>query len=264
MHPILFRLGGFELGTYGLILVLGFLAALWLAKRQGELDGLSGEAVSDLAVTVLMAGIIGSKLLMVIVDVSRGSLGFGQIFDLATLRAGGHVHGGIIGGALAFWWRCRKLKLPYASTLDALAPSVELGQGLGRLGCFSAGCCYGTTCQLPWAVTFHSHEAERISGTPLGIPLHPVQLYTLLVNLGIMALLLVLRKKRRFKGEVISGYFVLEGLGRILTETWRGDLDRGFWLGLEWLSTGRLTSIGMVLLGLGLWVGFRRRAMVEA
>lgn len=264
MHPILFRIGGFELGTYGLVLVLGFFASLWLAKRQGKLDGLSPEAVSDLAITLLMAGILGSKLLMIGVDLVRGVIGFGDIFSLPTLRAGGHIHGGILGGALAFVWRCRVLKLAPAVTLDALAPAVALGQGLGRLGCFAAGCCFGSECQLPWAVTYHSHDAERLSGTPLGYALHPVQLYTLLANLTIMGLLLLMRRHRRFKGEVIAAYFALEGVGRLVTESWRGDLDRGIWFGLSWLSTGRLTSCAMILLGSGLWLFFRHRSQREA
>jgi len=258
MFPVLFRIGSFPIGTYGLLLTAGFFAALWLAQTLGRKEGISREHISDLAITVLLAGVVGSKLLMIIVDLANG-MNFREVFDLGYLRAGGAVHGGIIGATAAFFWRVRRLKLPLARTLDCLTPAVALGQAIGRLGCFSAGCCYGTACSLPWAVTFTSGDAQNLSGTPLDVPLHPVQLYTFLANL------LVIRRRSRFAGQVSGCYFILEGIGRIITEHWRGDLDRGFLLGIPWLSTGRLTSALFILFGVGLlaWFG-RRRAAVAA
>jgi phosphatidylglycerol:prolipoprotein diacylglycerol transferase len=261
MHPILFQIGSFPVGTYGLLLTAGFFLALLLAQHLGKREGLAPEAISDLAITLLLAGVVGSKLLMIIVDLANGAT-FAQVFDLGYLRAGGAIHGGIIGGALAFFWRVRRLKLPLAQTLDCMTPAVALGQAIGRLGCFSAGCCYGTACNLPWAVTFTDPNAQALSGTPLAVPLHPVQLYTFLANLAVMAILLVARRHRRFAGQISGLYFILEGVGRIVTEHWRGDLDRGFLLGLPWLSTGRATSILFILFGTALLMWFSRRARV--
>ncbi|BDU77827.1 prolipoprotein diacylglyceryl transferase [Mesoterricola sediminis] len=263
MHPILFKLGTFPVGTYGLILTVGFFLALYLAQALAKRDGISAEAVSDLAITLLLAGILGAKLLMIVVDLSSGTP-VRQILDPAYLRAGGAIHGGVIGGVVAFFWRMRKLKLPLGPTLDALTPAVALGQAIGRLGCFSAGCCYGTECHLPWAVTFTNPDAHWLSGTPLNLPIHPVQLYTLLANALVMALLLATRGRRRFAGQVGALYFVLEGVGRIVTETWRADLDRGFLLNIPWLSTGRATALAFIAFGLILWVLFRRRHAAEA
>ena len=262
MHPILFKIGSFPIGTYGLLLTAGFFLALMLAQRLGRQDGIAPEAVSDLAITLLLAGVIGSKLLMVIVDLSSG-VALKDVLDLGYLRAGGAIHGGIIGATLAFFWRVKRLKLPFARTLDIMTPAVALGQAIGRLGCFSAGCCYGTTCSLPWAVTFTDPNARFLSGTPLALPLHPVQLYTFLTNLLIMGVLLAFRKHRRFAGQVSGIYFILEGIGRVVTEHWRGDLDRGFFLGIPWLSTGRATSCLFVLFGAGLLVWFSRRVRTE-
>ncbi|MDR3671297.1 MAG: prolipoprotein diacylglyceryl transferase [Holophaga sp.] len=259
MHPILFKIGSFPIGTYGLLLTLGFFLALILAQRLGRREGLAPEAISDLAITLLLAGVVGSKLLMIIVDLCNG-VGFKQVFDLGYLRAGGAIHGGIIGATLAFFWRVRRLKLPLAQTLDCLTPAVALGQAVGRLGCFSAGCCYGTSCTLPWAVTFTDPNAQILSGTPLAMSLHPVQLYTAFTNLLIMVILLVLRKYRRFVGQIAGCYFILEGIGRIVTEHWRGDLDRGFLLDIPWLSTGRATSCLFILFGVGMLAWFSRRA----
>jgi len=263
MHPILFRIGSFEIGTYGLLLTLGFFAALWLAMRLGKLDALVPESLSDLAVTVLIGGIAGSKLLMIVVDLIHGE-SLAQVFSLATLRAGGAIHGGIILGTAAFFWRMRTLKLPLAPTMDALAPAVALGQAIGRLGCFAAGCCYGTECHAPWAVTFTRPETNLISGTPLFQALHPVQIYTFLLEMAIVGALVLIRRRRAFPGQIAAIFFALEGLGRIVLEVWRGDLDRGVWFGLSWLSTGRLTGLAFILFGAGLWWWFSRKKAAEA
>jgi len=262
MHPILFKIASFPVGTYGLLLTAGFFLALALAKHLARKDGIAPESVSDLAVTLLIAGIVGSKLLMVIVDVVGGAT-LNQILDPGYLRAGGAVHGGIIAATAAFFWRVKRLKLPFALTLDCLVPAVALGQAIGRLGCFSAGCCYGTTCDLPWAVTFTNPDANFLSGTPLHMALHPVQLYTFLANIAVMVLLLVLKRHRRFVGQVAACYFMFEGIGRMVTEIWRADLDRGVWMGMSWLSTGRLTAFLFVLFGAGLWGWFSSHRQTE-
>lgn len=251
MHPILFRIGSFEIGTYGLMIAIGFLVALWLAKRQAERDGMAPEALVDLSITLLIAGVVGSKLLMVIVDLFHGEP-MSNVFSLDTLRAGGAIHGGILLGAAAFYWKIKRLKLPFAKTLDTITYAVPVGQAIGRIGCIAAGCCYGAYCELPWAISFHSHVAARF-GTPLDIPLHPSQLYFCLSNLAIFAALATFRRHRKFFGQISALYFVLEGAFRIVLETWRGDLNRGFWLNTAWLSTGRVTGILFMLIGIAIW-----------
>ncbi len=259
MHPVLFEIGSFPLGTYGLLLALAFFAGTALAKRQGRLDGLAPAAITDLAIAMLISAIVGSKLLMVVVDLISG-VPPGVVFSLGTLRAGGAIHGGIIAATAVFFWKLRKGQgLPLRITGDALVAGVALGQAIGRLGCFSAGCCYGTESHLPWAVTF-AHPLALAMGAPFGLPLHPVQIYNSLANLAIMAILLLARPKRAFQGQIFALYFLVEGLGRVITETWRGDVDRGTgWLGWAWLSTGRLTGLAFMLLGLGLWLVWSRR-----
>jgi len=258
MHPILFRIGSFEVGTYGVLLALGFLAALWLAKRLGKQDGIAPDAIIDISLTLLIAGILGSKLLMIIVGLFNGE-SFSQVFSLDTLRAGGAIHGGILAAMAAFFWRVRSLKLPLAKTLDVLTSAVPLGQAIGRLGCIAAGCCFGSYCTEPWAITFRNTDAARF-GTPLELPLHPVQVYFGLSNLVILATMLVFRRFRKFHGQIAALYFILEGAFRLVLETWRGDIDRGFWLNISWLSTGRVTAIIFILIGAGIWVWFSRAA----
>ena len=265
MHPYLFHIGNFGLGTYGLMMALAIFAALVLAKRQGRLDGLSSDAITDLAITVLIAGVIGSKALMIIVGLltplgEEGYIAFSEIFTIGMLRAGGAIHGGIIAAAIVFFWKMRpKAGLPMRKTGDALVPAVALGQAIGRIGCFMAGCCYGTACDLPWAVTFTDPATHELSGTPLFEHIHPVQLYHLGTNLLICGILILARRKRKFEGQIFSLYFILEGIGRIIVELWRGDLDRGAWLGQAWLTTGRLTAIGFIALGIVIWAFSRNR-----
>jgi phosphatidylglycerol:prolipoprotein diacylglycerol transferase len=270
MHPVLFEIGSFPLGTYGLLLAIAFFAGAALAKRQGKLDGLAPAAITDLAIAMLIAGILGSKLLLIVVGLftpagQEGAMALRDIFSVGTLRAGGAIHGGIIAATLVFFWKLRKGQgLPLRVTGDALVPGVALGQAIGRLGCFSAGCCYGTESHFPWSVTFTNPIAQAFSGTPLGIPLHPVQLYNSLANLTVMAILLLARPKRAFQGQIFALYFLVEGLGRVVTETWRGDVDRGMgWLNWAWLSTGRLTGLAFMLLGLGLWLVWSRRQVIQ-
>ena len=258
MHPILFKIGNFPVGTYGLILTVAFFLALALATRLGRRDGVPAEALSDLAISLLLGGILGAKALMLAVDLANGAT-WSQVLDPGYLRAGGAIHGGVIGGVAVFFWRVKKLKLPLPATLDALTPAVALGQAIGRLGCFSAGCCYGTECHLPWAVTFTNPDAHWLSGTPLGIPVHPVQLYNVLANLIILTILLLVGRRRAFIGQVAAIYFMCEGVGRMVTELWRADLDRGVWLGIPWLSTGRLTALAFVAFGIFLFAFFRSR-----
>jgi phosphatidylglycerol---prolipoprotein diacylglyceryl transferase len=261
MHPILFQIGDFPIGTYGLMLTLGFIAGMYLARHLGKRDHLEPDALADISVTVLLGGILGSKLLMIIVDMIHGE-SLSGVFSLGTLRAGGAIHGGVILGLCTFFWRMRRLKLPLSPTMDALTPGLALGQAIGRWGCFFAGCCYGTECHAPWAVTFTSPEISQ--GTPLFMPLHPVQLYNSLANLAVMTLLLLIGRRRRFQGQVAASYFLLEGCGRTLTEFWRGDLDRGVWFDAPWLSTGRLTGLLFILIGVALWAWFRRQQHASA
>lgn len=259
MHPVLFRIGSFEIGTYGLLLAVGFFLALGLASRLARKDGLSMEGITDLAITVLIAGVVGAKVLMVVVDLLNGRPA-AEVFSIGTLRAGGFIHGGVIAGAAAFFWRMRTNRLPYAETMDTLVAPLALGQAIGRLGCFFAGCCYGTACERPWAVTFTDPAAYRFSETPLNLPLHPVQLYSSALNFTVLAVLLLLHTRRTVKGTVFGAYFVLEGIARMVVETWRNDPDRGTWLGQAWLSTGRLTGFLFVLFGVGVLTWAYRRA----
>jgi phosphatidylglycerol:prolipoprotein diacylglycerol transferase len=244
MWPILLRLGSFEVGTYGVILVVAILAAVGVAGALGQRDGLDPGRIVDVGVGTTFSGIAGSKLLGLGVAVFSGAA-----FGWEELRNAGAVHGGLMGGMLGAWLLCRHYRIPLAAALDAYVPAAALGQGIGRLACFSAGCCFGSPSHLPWAVTYHDPMATTLGGVRLGMPVHPVQLYDALAHFAFFALLLLAHRRAWFSGALLGPWLVGEGLLRFGLESFRGDLGRGIWFGLPWLSTGRLTSLGFAAVG---------------
>jgi phosphatidylglycerol:prolipoprotein diacylglycerol transferase len=135
-----------------------------------------------------------------------------EIFTLATLQSAGIFFGGFALALVFAYFYMRKQGLPLLSTADIFAPGVALGHGIGRLGCFAAGCCWGKPTHLPWAVTFTSQDTT--TGVPLGIPLHPTQLYEAFSE-GVICLILLAAMKRAHKdGAIIGLYLVLYGLAR--------------------------------------------------
>lgn len=259
MHPILFKIGALPIGTYGLMLVLGFWSGSWLIQRLAVRDGHDQEAVGSLTIRLLIAGVLGAKVLLIIVGLWTpsgfpGSMSWDQVFTLDTLRAGGVVHGAILAGFITLVFSVRTMESSKRWSLgDAVVCGVALGQGLGRLGCLAAGCCHGTACDLPWAITFTNPLAEQYSGTPLFQPLHPTQIYMSLAGFVILGILLWVQKHRKYYGQVFALYFLLEGLARMILETWRGDGSRGAWFGTEWLSTGRFTGLSLIFLSILLY-----------
>ncbi|MBC7932727.1 MAG: prolipoprotein diacylglyceryl transferase [Rubrivivax sp.] len=259
MYPELFRIGSFPVNTYGVLLASAFLMALFVSARLGQRDGLQRERVFDLGLWMLLGGLVGSKLLLMLVEPEyAGNLG--QLLSLDFLRSGGVWYGGFLGALGAGLLLIRRYKLPLAKTLDAFAPGVAIGQAIGRQGCFAAGCCWGKPTTLPWGVEF-TERGHEITGVPLGVHLHPTQLYESFAALLIFFFLLWLHRRKRFAGQVIAAYAVLYGLTRFLIEFVRDD-PRGDIAGLTsmtHLSTSQLISLLVVIGGLVfLFVRWRR------
>jgi phosphatidylglycerol:prolipoprotein diacylglycerol transferase len=215
MFPRLFRIGNFSLPTYGLLVALAFLSALWLASRFAKQRGLNSEKIVNLGVYCALTGMLGAKILMIALDPEYRAHP-SEIFSMATLQSAGIFFGGFILALIFAYFYMRAQGLPVLSTSDIFAPGVALGHGIGRLGCFAAGCCWGKPTHLPWAVTFTS--SETTTGVPLGVPLHPTQLYEAFAE-GIICLLLLAAMKRAHKdGAIIGLYLVLYGIVRFGVE----------------------------------------------
>ena len=237
-------IGPFTLHTYGVLLAIAFLGGLWVASRQAKRAGLDANRITDMAVWVLIAGLLGAKVLLVAVDWSY--YGRNPRDVLSVFQSGGVFYGGLIAGILVAWWYARRYQLPGWATADVLAPGVMLGQAIGRLGCFSAGCCWGKPTQLPWAVTFTDVYAARAVGTPMDTPLHPTQLYESFAAFLIFLFLLWLAPRKRFHGEVTLVYVALYSAVRFALEFVRGDPDRGAWL-RGTVSTSQIIAVVLLL-----------------
>jgi phosphatidylglycerol---prolipoprotein diacylglyceryl transferase len=268
MHPVLFKvpfpeisLGSFHLGpaltlhTYGVLLAIAFLAGLsvasWQARRVAS--GLFAEddrraryanQVIDMAVWVLIAGLLGAKILLVALDWRAFTRSPRDI--LSVLQSGGVFYGGLVAGILVAWWYARRHRMPGWPTADVLAPGVVLGQAIGRLGCFAAGCCWGKATQVPWAVVFTDMYAARAVGTPMDVPLHPSQIYESLAAFLIFFFLLWLAPRKRFHGQVVLAYVALYSAARFALEFLRGDPDRGAWLRGH-VSTSQIIAVVLLL-----------------
>src|SRR6476661_7992316 len=229
MYPILFRVFGFPINTYGVFLALAFLGAIFVTVKLAGRDGLPKERIYDLCLWLLLSSLVGSKLLMLLTE-SEYRQNPKLLFSLDFLRSGGVFYGGLIGALLAGYFLMRRWKLPWWKTADACAPGIALGNFFGRQGCFSAGCCWGKPTTLPLGVQF-TEAGHEITGVPIDAHLHPTQLYESFSMLIVFFFLLWLHKHRRFSGQVILLYAVLYSIIRFLIEFLRDD-PRGDVFGL--------------------------------
>ena len=245
MYPELFRIGNFPINTYGVFLALAFLGGILVATKLAERDGLPRERIYDLCLWMLLASLVGSKILMFFTEPEYREHP-AQLFSLDFLRSGGVFYGGLIGAVTTAYILIRRYGLPWWKTADACAPGIALGNVLGRLGCFSAGCCWGKPTNLPWGVRF-TELGHEITGVPIDARLHPTQLYESFSMLIVFFFLLWLHRRKKFSGQVILAYVVIYATVRFLIEFVRDD-PRGDILGLTTL-TGLSTSqiIGLIV-----------------
>lgn len=253
MYPEIFHIS--FLHTYGVLVALAFLAGLWLAGKLAVRAGLNADAVTNLGIYCALAAIAGAKVMMFLVDIPYYAQHPGEIFSLSTLQAGGVFYGGLIGALIVSWWYMRRTRLPVWKTADVFAPAIALGHGIGRLGCFSAGCCWGVKCGLPWAVTFTNPVARDLVGVPLNVPLHPTQIYESAAEFLICAALLWRIGKPHRSGAIISLYLILYSTARFIVEFFRFHEQGNLWGGP--LDTSQWISILLVGLGVAYFVKAR-------
>jgi phosphatidylglycerol:prolipoprotein diacylglycerol transferase len=249
MYPEVFHLS--FLHTYGVLVAVAFLTALWLAGKLATRAGLNVDSVTNLGIYCALAAIVGAKLMMFLVDFSYYKSHPGELFSLSSLQAGGVFYGGLLAALAISWWYLRKTGLPMLKTADVFAPAIALGHGIGRLGCFSAGCCWGIECHLPWAVTFTNPAAHDLVGVPLTVPLHPTQLYESFAEFLIFGILYRRFGKPHNPGAIISLYLMLYSTARFIVEFFRYHEQGNLWGGP--LDTSQWISILLFALGASLW-----------
>lgn len=240
MHPILLEAGPVTIYSYGVLLAAAYLMGLWLGVRRATRAGLDGNKVLDLGIWVIIAALIGAKGLLFILDFEHFTSSREEFFSL--LRSGGVFYGGLIAASLTCIYQLRKHKLPLWQAGDLFAPGIALGYMVGRLGCLMAGCCYGKPTQVAWAVTFTDPAAALNVGTPLGVPLHPTQLYESVAGLVILLVLLYAeRRGRPYPGRTFWQFVFMYAVSRFVIEFFRGD-DRGM---AGMFSTSQVISLGL-------------------
>jgi len=260
MHPILFHIGSFHVPTYGVLLALALLTAIYTVSRLGRREGLDPGRLMDLSTWIIIVALAGAKVLMVVTD-WKDYHSLGDVFSWATVQAGGVFYGGFLAAVLFSAWYVRAYHLPPWKVFDVYAPAIALGQSIGRLGCFAAGCDYGKPAHSPWAVIFTNPYSHDLVGVPLGIPIYPVQVYESLATLAIFAILLWWYPRKTRDGEVFLIYLILYAVARFFLEFLRGDEDRGF-VFHHLLSTSQFIAI-LALIGAGIMAYFFYRRPAE-
>jgi phosphatidylglycerol:prolipoprotein diacylglycerol transferase len=255
VHPILIDFGTYNLPwlgevhlflpTYGFLFAMAVLLAWWWFTRRTRTLGVTEEQSFNMTFYSIIAGIVGAKLLLLVVDWRTFVEQPGEIWSV--LRLGGVLLGGVIAAALTFTIYALRHKLPLFSLGDAAAAPMALAQAIGRLGCFSAGCCWGVEAEGSFAVTFSDPAAHQQTGVPLDVALVPIQLVQMVNDLILTLVLTVLwRRRPEPPGTVFWVYILLYSLARGTIEFWRGDAARGVYFdGL--ISTSQLLSAAGVV-----------------
>src|SRR5216117_4337311 len=195
MHPRLFEFGPITVYTYGVLLAAAYLFGLQLARVRAKQRGLDANRVLDLGIYIIISALVGAKLLLLITDFQTFRADPRELLTLA--RSGGVFYGGLILSVSVALWYIRRRGLPLWTTCDMFAPGIALGHVIGRFGCLFAGCCYGKPTSKPWGITFTDPFAAANVGTPLGVPLHPTQLYEAGAEFLILMILLGTERKGR-------------------------------------------------------------------
>ncbi len=246
MHPVLLKFGNVAIYSYGFMIALGFFLGIVLAMREARRLGENPEKIMDLSFYILVAAIIGSRLFYVVTAWSSFA---DNPLEIIKIWKGGLVfYGGFIGAVATAIMYMRLHRLPIWKSADILAPSLALGQTLGRLGCFLAGCCYGRPSNAAWSVTF----TDQACLAPVNTPLHPTQLYSAFTNLAIFGVLFLFSRRNKITGRVFWIYVLLYGLTRSIIESLRGDFRGAEVFGLLSISqtlglTGTAVAIIMLV-----------------
>lgn len=242
MYPVLFRIGNMSINTYGFMIAIGIIAAILIGIVRGKRRNMSEDVILDIAIYGVLGGVLGAKLLYIIVEWQKIFSGALTIKDI--LVNGFVVYGGIIGGVLTAYIYCRIKKIKFMPYFDLLVPSVAIAQGFGRIGCLCAGCCYGAPAQGAFSIVFqHSPFA------PNGVPLYPTQIMSSLGDFAFGIILILFARKKRKDGQTAGLYLILYSIGRFLIEFLRGD-ERG---SVFALSTSQFICIFIIVAGIAVF-----------
>jgi len=252
MFPRLITIGNFFLPTYGALVALAFLVGLYVTLHFAQRAGLKTDPIVNLAIYTALAGLLGAKIAMLAFDFRRYWSGELKVFSLETLQSAGVYQAGLVLGIIVAAWYIRRQHLPWLTTLDVFSPGLAVGHAIGRIGCLCAGCCWGIRAAVPWAITFRNYQAAELTGVPLGVPLHPTQLYESLAEAMIFVILFWRIRRPHAEGMIFGLYLILYSVSRFVIEFYRFH-EQPLELGL---SLTQWMSIGLLLFGV--WVLLQR------
>lgn len=258
MHPVLFKFGWFSVYSFGFLLAVSFLLAIYLSSRRASRFGVDPQNILDLAVYVILAGVLGSRLLYVVFHLNE----YDNLLDIFALWQGGAtLYGGLLLAIFAVWAFSKKRGIDYLLLADIIAPSLALGIMLTRVGCFLSGCCYGKPTTLPWGVVFPEGSAagaySRQLAAELGVDvvhLHPAQLYA--SGFGLITFLILMLGEKKFvkRGSTFGSLLILYGIFRFTLDFFR-YYEQNMRMIFD-LTLNQLVSIGLI--SFGLFLVFRK------
>ncbi|MFH1259898.1 MAG: prolipoprotein diacylglyceryl transferase [Elusimicrobiota bacterium] len=236
MHPILFSFGSIKIFTYGVFLAAAFFLGLELVRKDLKRDTFDAKIGENFFFVVLFSSLIGARLFYVFFNWSEY---LQEPLKIFKIWEGGLVfYGGFLFALIASLIFACKHKIKFLLLMDIFSPMLILGQAIGRLGCFFAGCCYGKPTTLPWGVVFPNLETTL---APSGIRLHPTQIYESIADLVVFFWIYLNRRKKKYDGQVFVNYVLGYALVRFIVEFFRGDARGPEFLHLpatQWMAAG--------------------------
>jgi len=251
MHPTLIDAGWFQIRSYGFMLAMSFLLGIYLAAWRAKRQGVQPQLMLDLSVYIILAAVVGSRLLYVLFHLDEYS---GPLQFFALWEGGATFYGGLLLAIAASAAFTRRKKLSFLQVADIIAPSIALGMAVTRVGCFLSGCCYGRPTDAPWGVVFPpscpAGRSAADAAISLGVDvvhLHPTQLYSLLYGLVIVAVLLLSERVLKKRGAVFGLLLVLAGVARFTVDFFR--LYEANAKAIWGLTFSQILAVGLVVLG---------------
>lgn len=245
MHPVLFKLGSITIYSYGFLIAIGVVCGVaYLAVRGKKEVGLTFDQANNLFLLIFIAALVGGKVFLFFENPSAYRANPGRLFT----GSGFVFYGSFLFAVPTMLWFFKKNKLPVYQMLDIMAIVTCLVHMFGRIGCFMAGCCHGKPTTSWFSVIFTDPACQA---EPLNTPLYPTQLMEAGFILLVMVLLLFIRQRKQFHGQLFVLYLLLYALGRFVLEYFRGDEIRGFVIE-GYVSHSQF--IALIIFGIGLWV----------
>jgi phosphatidylglycerol:prolipoprotein diacylglycerol transferase len=256
MHPLILKIGSFELTSYGLMMVVALCLSTWLALSRAARFGLVKEQIFDISFWAILGGVLGARAFYIVQEWDVYSKDLSQVL---TFRFQGLTSfGGLVGGFLGAWVACKLARpkegqnnIRFIDFLDCAGPAFVLGSAIGRIGCLLNGCCYGPIAQA--AFPFLAYSAECQANTA------PAPLYDAMMNLGGLAVLVALFKKRTPAGHDFGQSLMIFGVARFIYELWRAGGSSTV-IGRTWITEAQVAALIIAVIGLALVLRAQRRA----